>query len=105
MRSDVKLFDLSDSQLIHFYESDEMLDKYIPFNTLTVLINKVVPPSERQHYSVTQLIADCIRQIGFDGIIFSSTVGDGDNIVIFDEQILDYTEDEKGVVKIQAVEI
>ncbi|PSU56084.1 RES family NAD+ phosphorylase [Photobacterium phosphoreum] len=100
----VKLFDLSDSQLINFYSNDQLLDSYIPFHTLTILINKVIPPSERQHYSITQLIADCIRQLGFDGILFSSTVGDGKNIVIFDANVMKYTSDEQCVLKIEKVQ-
>lgn len=103
LKNNVRLFDLSDTQLIHFYKSDESLEQYIPFHTLTVLINKVVPPSERQHYSVTQLIADCIRQLGFEGIVFSSSVGEGNNIVIFNDAVLEYTEDEQDVVEVNEV--
>jgi len=106
LKQDIKLFDLSDSQLLHFYKTDEQLDTYRPFNTLGVLINKAIPPSERQHYSITQLIADCIRQLGFDGIKFSSSVGDGDghNIVLFDQFVAKYTGDKADVVEVDRIE-
>jgi len=98
-----KIFDLSESKLLHFYTSDEKLDSYIPLSTLSNFMNKVIPPSERQQYSFTQLIADCIRQIGFDGIIFNSTVGEGRNVVLFDPYIAKYVENESGVIKIEGV--
>jgi hypothetical protein len=67
------------------------------------LINRTIPPSEKQHYSITQLIADCIRQLGFDGISFSSTVGSGDNIVLFNHQLATYTDHGAEVVEISEV--
>ena len=103
IKSEAKLFDLSDSQLIHYYQTDKKLDSYKPFNTLGVLINKTISPSERQQYSITQLIADCIRLLGFDGITFSSTVGRGKNIVLFDKKIVDYVADEVSVFQINNV--
>ncbi|EIT7139513.1 RES family NAD+ phosphorylase [Vibrio parahaemolyticus] len=103
LRREVRLFDLSKSLLGQFGFSDESLDRFIPFHTLTILINKVVPPSERQHYSITQLIADCIRQLGFDGIAFKSTVGNGKNLVFFNSSILDFCSDENEVTLIEQV--
>lgn len=83
----VKIFDLSDSGLMNFFENDKKLDEYKIFNTLGQLLNKTIAPSERLHYNITQLIADCIRQMNFDGILFSSTVGGGKNLVLFDQSI------------------
>lgn len=98
-----KIFNLSESQLLHFYSSDESLNTYIPLNTLSNFMNKVIPPSERQQYSFTQLIADCIRQMGFDGIMFNSTVGNGENIVLFDPSIVSYTNEDSEVVEVEQV--
>ncbi|MFM5537232.1 RES family NAD+ phosphorylase [Aeromonas veronii] len=103
LNCDVNLFDLADDKLIHFYLSDKELDNYTQLLALSKIMNKVVPPSERQHYSITQLVADCIRKMGFDGILFKSTVGHGDNIVIFDSKKLNYLSDEQSVVKINSV--
>jgi len=103
LKKKAKFFNLSESQLIHFYSSDKCLDSYIPLNTLSNFMNKVIPPFQRQQYSFTQLIADCIRQMGFDGIIFNSTVGDGNNIVLFDPSYVTYTKDEAAVVEVEQV--
>ncbi|MCC4815652.1 hypothetical protein BCU85_10865 [Vibrio lentus] len=103
LRRDVRVFDLSKSLLLDFFHCDEALDEYIPFKHLARLINQVVPPSERQHYSITQLIADCIRQLGFDGIAFRSSVGEGINLVFFQSSILDFSAEENEVVRIRQV--
>ncbi|MHC8287442.1 RES family NAD+ phosphorylase [Pseudomonas sp. XS1P51] len=84
VNSPKRLFDLSQSKLIHYFKTDEQLDGYRALNTLGVFLSRTIPPSERDQYSITQLIADCVRQLGFDGIMFSSTVGSGKNVVLFD---------------------
>ncbi|MGZ4159362.1 MAG: RES family NAD+ phosphorylase [Neobacillus sp.] len=104
LNSDAKVFDLSSTQLLGFFENDEKLDKFKPLNTLGVLINETIPPSERIRYSITQLIADCIRQLGFEGITFNSTVGDGKNIVLFDQGIASQDDSGAEVVNVASVE-
>lgn len=104
LNSDTKVFDLSSTQLLAFFENDEKLDKFKPLNTLGFLINETISPSERIRYSITQLIADCIRQLGFEGIAFNSTVGDGKNIVLFDQGITSQDESGAEVVNVESVE-
>lgn len=101
---EAKVFNLSSTMLLYFFESDEMLDKLKPLNTLGFLINETIPPSERIRYSITQLIADCIRQLGFEGIAFNSTVGNGKNIVLFDQGITSQDESSAEVVNVESVE-
>lgn len=100
---EISVFDLSNSKLIHFFENDESLDRYKPFHTLGVLMNKTIPPSEHTSYSITQLIADCIRQIGFDGILFNSTVSSGKNIVLFNQTDIEQIEADADIVLISTV--
>ena len=103
LNKDVQVYDFSENQLINFSSSDRELDSYKAFNTLGVLIHKTVPPSDKQFYSITQLIADCIRQIGFDGISFSSSVGRGINYVFFNPNLATYSNEESEVVEIKKV--
>lgn len=104
LNSDAKVFDLSSTMLLSFFDTDEMLDKLKPLNTLGFLINETIPPSERIRYSITQLIADCIRQLGFEGIAFNSTVGGGKNIVLFDQSVISQDESSAEVVSVESVE-
>lgn len=103
LRNDVLLFDLSDSKLLSFYLTDKDIDNFKPLNTLGVLLNRTIPPSERGQYSITQLIADCIRQLGFQGILFNSTVGTGRNVVLFNESDAEQLEEGRRVIEVKKV--
>jgi len=100
---DISVFDLSESKILHFFESDKSLDSYKSFNTLDVLLNRTTPPSDRTHYSITQLIVDCIRQLDFDGVVFNSTVGSGKNIVLFNQEDVTQVPGETDIVLIDSV--
>lgn len=103
LNKDCLIFDLTEVQFLNFYASDEKLDKFKQLNTLTELLQKVIPPSERQAYNITQLIAECIRKLDFDGILFPSSVGQGDNLVLFNPTNMDYTYDDAEVVEVSDV--
>lgn len=103
VNKDIFVYDLSGSKLIHFFESDRLLDSYKVFNTLGEMMNKTIAPSERMHYSITQLITDCIRLVGFDGVVFNSTVGSGKNIVLFDHNCTEQLQDKASIVLVDSV--
>jgi RES domain-containing protein len=104
LNKDLLIYDLTEILFLNFYKSDKELDEFKPLNTFTELMQKVIPPSERQSYSITQLIADCIRQLNFDGILFPSSVGDGQNLVVFNPVNMSYTFDNAEVVEVNRVE-
>jgi RES domain-containing protein len=97
------IFDLTEIQFLNFYLNDNSLDKFSKLNTFTELMQKVIPPSERDAYNITQLIADCIRGLNFDGILFPSSVGNGENLVVFNPEFLVYTYDNAEVVEVKEV--
>jgi RES domain-containing protein len=100
---ELRVFDLTEEQFLKYYMTDEKLNEFSKLNTLTELMQRVIPPSERQAYSLTQLIADCVRKMGFDGIMFPSSVGDGENLVVFDPAKLEYTYKGSEVIEVEAV--
>lgn len=100
---DLSVFDLTSNQFIKYYYSDDKLYDYRKLNTFTELLQKVITPSERRSYNITQLIADCIRKLDFDGILFPSSVSNEDNLVIFNPEHMDYTCDQAQVIEIQRV--
>ena len=79
----LKIFDFSQPNFLDFYESDDALDSMIPFAKMAEFYNSATSPSLEGRYLVTQLISECIRMEGYDGIKFKSTVGSGVNLVIF----------------------
>jgi hypothetical protein len=103
LTKNAKLFDLSESQFLNYFETDKKLNDYLHLNTIIQFIHQTITPTERDHFTITQLIADCIRQFEYDGIMFNSTVGDGVNIVLFDSSIAQYKEDDKCVIEVTAV--
>lgn len=93
--------DFTQTRIEHFSGSDRLLDDFLTVHSINIYLNKVVPPSERVHYSVTQLIADTLRWLGYDGILFLSTVGEGHNIVVFHPELMEYKPGEGKVFEIQ----
>lgn len=51
-----------------------------------------VTPEEARRYSITQLIADCLRQSGFDGVAFKSSVAPGNNLCMFSPPTFSYVD-------------
>lgn len=103
VNQDLRIFDLTDGQFLNFYLSDKSLKEFGKLNTFAELMQQVIPPAERHVYSITQLIADCIRKMEFDGILFPSSVGSGENLVVFEPAYLSYTFEEAEVVEIKEV--
>lgn len=47
------------------------------------ILTKPVHSGMREYYLITQFFADVFKKLGYDGMIFSSTQGDGKNVVCF----------------------
>lgn len=103
VKEDLSVFDLTASQFVKYYKSDKTLSDYRKLNTFTELLQKVITPSQRRSYNITQLLADCIRKLNFDAILFPSSVSSGENLVIFNPEKMDYTYDDAEVVEIKKV--
>ena len=53
-------------------------------------------------YVPTQIIAEFIKSLGYDGIAYKSSLGNGDNIVLFDLDMA--TIKENNIYKVKKVE-
>jgi len=103
LTKDVIICDFSNSQIMQFFENDKLLDEFVHLNTLNVFMNKTVTPSGREHYTITQLIADCLRQMGYDGVLFNSTVGLGNNLTLFYPGHMQYMDSDSEVVQVNSI--
>lgn len=103
VKEDLSVFDLTAGQFVKYFNSDKNLAGYTQLNTCTELLQKVVTPSERRSYNITQLLADCIRKLNFDAILFPSSVSSGENLVVFNPEKMEYTYDDAEVVEINKV--
>ncbi|MDN4197418.1 RES family NAD+ phosphorylase, partial [Citrobacter freundii] len=76
----------------------------VPYAKMAGIFNTATPPSLDGRYSVSQLISDCIRKEGYDGIQFSSTVGEGKNLVVFNPSDMEFIEGTSKVIEIDRVQ-
>lgn len=100
---DLRIADFRSMDIYKFYHTDKELDQFVLIKSIDHLFSMPVPPNELNRYTITQLFADVIRQIGYDGIAFKSSVGSGSNLTVFDRDHFKYTDDDHAVVAIKSL--
>lgn len=80
---ELRLADFSAIDIADFSRSDAALEIFHLGHTISREISLPITPEERHKYSVTQLLADIVRQHGYEGIQFPSSVAPGANICVF----------------------
>lgn len=90
---DLRIADL-EADIADFASSDSELDLYAFVYAADRAMSLPVRPEEEGRYSITQLIADVLRQHGFDGVAFKSSIQpSGRNICLFQPSACDYVAD------------
>ncbi|MFM0471101.1 RES family NAD+ phosphorylase [Paraburkholderia strydomiana] len=79
-----RIVDLRAHDLTRLWQSDQELDMLELIIGMEKAFATTAPPSNRSAYTLTQFLVELFRQLAFDGVLFRSTVGDGDNLVLFD---------------------
>lgn len=92
------------SDIVNFIGSEAELDLFHFIHSTDSLMSEPVVPEEAARYSVTQLIADCLRQRGYDGVSYRSSVGTGDNVCVFKPAAFDYLEGSGEVLSVQSLD-
>lgn len=82
-KKDIRVADFGAIEIGDFSSSDERLDVYHLGLTIGRKIGIPITPEDRQRYSLTQLLADILRQHGYEGIRFPSSVAPGANLCVF----------------------
>lgn len=98
--SELTLIDLRFIDLSKYYKDQHDFNMFKLFRDLESELSFPVLPSERNRYLITQFLADIIRKLKYDGLIFSSSINKGDNYVIFYPEKFDYIPDSASLVKI-----
>lgn len=96
----LKLADFASANIVNFYQNDKLLDVYASIVAINKLFSIPVPPNFKFKYIVPQLISDLIRQKGFDGISFRSSISDGTNYAFFKPNNFKYVDGSASVVSI-----
>lgn len=90
-----------DQDIAAFAQSDEDLDLYHFLHSADLTMATPVAPEAASRYSTTQLIADCLRRNGFDGVAFRSSLSDGVNLCVFQPESFAYVEGSAVVKKVE----
>jgi hypothetical protein len=81
---DLRIADFASVDIRRFL-SDSRLEDMRRIVSLGAVLNlPAIPELKDGRYRATQLISDCIREAGFDGVSFRSSLGHGSNTVLFD---------------------
>jgi hypothetical protein len=87
-----------------FASSDTQLDLYAFVYAADQAMSVPVRPEAAGRYSITQLLADVLRQRGFDGVAFKSSLNDGGrNVCIFKPADFEYVEGSALVQRVKAL--
>ena len=101
--NELKLVDLRFIDLANYFQDERKLQRFMFLNELSNELSIPILPEEKENYLVTQFISDIIRQIGFDGILYKSSVTLGFNLVIFNPENFSFKSDSSKLTKITSV--
>lgn len=83
LERDIVVANFADHDIRNFL-NDRRLEGLRTILSIAEILNVPVQPEHRFLYAATQLIADAVRTEGYDGLMFSSSVASGSNLVCFD---------------------
>jgi RES domain-containing protein len=83
VNKDLRVVDLRTHDLTKLWRSDSQLEMLELIIAMENIFATAAPPSNRSAYTLTQFLGEIFRRLGFDGVLFRSTVGAGDNLVAF----------------------
>lgn len=93
-----------DRIFINLSTSESDLDKYTLLNHIDQLFSRPITKDERHLYIITQFFSDIFRKIGFDAVKFTSSVGNGQNLLVFNPKDFKYIRsNENKVYKIKNI--
>lgn len=81
-----------DVPISRFCASDKRLDEFALIYHIDTLLSMPIIPEERHRYAATHLLCDILLRRGFDGVSYRSSVGAGNNLCVFDPQLLNFDE-------------
>lgn len=102
-KENIKVVDF-DKAFIELSQNEDTLEKFIFLNHIDRLLSMPLTPEERTMYLITQFFSDIFRKLGFDGVMFSSSVGDGQNVLIYNPNLFQYTEESSSVYQVEKLE-
>lgn len=101
---ELRIADFASVDIRRFLSDSRLEDMRRIVSLGTVLNLPAIPELKDDRYRATQLISDCIREAGFDGVSFRSSLGHGSNTVLFDANSAKPMPETEEVVEVRAVQ-
>ncbi|MEM9463201.1 MAG: RES family NAD+ phosphorylase [Myxococcota bacterium] len=101
--SDLEVANLARVDFGEFMATDQTLDQYVLLQNLNRAFSKPVVPDADGGYLLTQFIAGILRKLGFSGVVFSSSLGAGLNLAVFQPSLFSYVPRSGTVRQVTAV--
>ncbi|MBX3482405.1 RES family NAD+ phosphorylase [Phenylobacterium sp.] len=92
-----------EADIAEFCGSEADLNLFHFIHAVDQTMARPVLPGATGRYTVTQLVADCLRRRGFDGVSFQSSVANGQNLCVFRPDTFAYVEDSAAVLSVKAL--
>lgn len=96
-----KVADFSLIDIAHYYKNDKLLDEFLLLKSIDKLFSQPVPPENQYKYFLTQFLSDTLRNLGFDGVVFQSSIGTGINLAIFNPTSFSFVFESENAVKVE----
>ncbi|RYG38294.1 MAG: RES domain-containing protein [Burkholderiales bacterium] len=103
IRKNLRVVDLRTHDLRKLWRSDAELEMLEQIIAMEKMFSTAAPPSNRGAYTTTQFLGEIFRRLDFEGVIFRSTVGQGDNLVIFDPAQASWVEGSSRAIDVKKV--
>ena len=87
-----------DKAFLDAYLIENTFESLSFLNHIDQLFSHPITKDERHQYMITQFFADIFRKIGFDGIMFSSSISHGRNLLIFDPKNFAFVDSDESIV-------
>ena len=105
----VVFLSVQDLRIAKFYPLDiydysnnsNQLDDFLFLKSIDELFCTPIPPEQKHRYIMTQLLANILLKLGYDGISFRSSIHNGSNLTVFDATKFSYIEENNAVFKIE----
>jgi hypothetical protein len=80
----IKIADFESIRIWDFCADDNQLELFHLAYTLNKIMSTPVSDNEKHRYSVTQLLTDVLRKLGYKGVMYKSSVAEGTNLCMFE---------------------
>ena len=102
LERDIVVANFADQDIRNFL-SDSRLEDLRTIFSISAVLGVPVQPEHRTLYTVTQLIADAVRAEGYDGLMFSSSMASGSNLICFDPAVCSMVDSSEEIIEVRAL--